>query len=243
MRLASFFLATYLQLRFLVSRKFEGNPLSFVTTMSCPSLSKWGPRVTRTFFPVFLKTDPGAWMWGNTDTGSVTSIDFRASFYTSEEKSPATLRMESVYQTDWDHYTHTHKKNFQEQRETWNCHDVTIFGQCFSSLVFIAFKLWLKRWIGRWFISLAFHCYGGLWKGWVAGSVPPNELICSGKWWHRMRRSACRLWCGFRGIIRMWWQPVPRRDLLKPPSSQRTVLIRSAIRHPSAGPVAGITHL
>lgn len=64
-------------------------------------------------------------MWGNTDTGSMTSIDLRASFYTSEEKSPITLRMESVYQTDRDHYTKK-KKSFQEQRETWNCHDVTI---------------------------------------------------------------------------------------------------------------------
>lgn len=55
-------------------------------------------------------------MWGNTDTGSVTSIDFRASFYTSEEKSPTTLRMESVYQTDRDHYTHTQKK-FSRNKE------------------------------------------------------------------------------------------------------------------------------
>lgn len=137
--------------------------LPTIATVSAPSLSKWVSRATEEFpSQFFLKGDPGAWMCGNTYIGSMISSSFTASFlffcgeFSHDPENGACLseRLRPLY-----------KKNFQGQRETCDSCDVIVSGQCFSSLVFIAFKLWLKRWIGRWFVSLAFHWYSRLGKG------------------------------------------------------------------------------
>lgn len=63
---------------------------------------------------------------------------------------------------DWDHYI----RKLLGQRQVRNYCDITISGQCFSSSVFIAFRLWHKRWGGRGFIcSLNPHGYRQLREG------------------------------------------------------------------------------
>lgn len=46
---------------------------------------------------------------------------------------------------DWDHYI----KMLQGQKRICHYCDIIISSQCFSKLVFIAFRLWHKRWCGE----------------------------------------------------------------------------------------------
>lgn len=127
-----------------------------MSTVSGPSLSKWVSRVTEEF--------PSQFFWRMTLGRGCAVTWTRGLWYLPVLQLPFML-LWRVLPWPWEWSVSVKKteaiiqRNFQGQRETCDSCDVIVSGQCFSSLVFIAFKLWLKRWIGRWFISLAFHWY------------------------------------------------------------------------------------
>lgn len=78
---------------------------------------------------------------------------------------------------DWDHFIN----KLQGQKQICNYCDITVSSQCFSSLVFIGFRLWHERWSGRGFIcSLTLYHSRKLRERLI--HILPNGPGCPGKW-------------------------------------------------------------